>query len=180
MASVIKCDTLKSTTGNTAITISESGVPSFDVPLFDVYLSANQSVTSGALELVELDEVAVDTHGWWSENVPPGQTPPGTYRYTPQLAGYYWINGMVGVSGSNAMSLQGGYLYKNGSQYTVFHLNRATVNSSYYFTGGLPIYLNGTTDYVTLIGRITNTGSPVLVGSPLAGCRLSGYFLRGA
>jgi len=173
MASVLKVDTIKSLAGNEAMTISEGGVPQFNTPFFDVYLSANQSVTNDALSLVQLNTVVVDTHGWFSTS---------TYRFTPQLAGYYWINGMVAVTGATSMTLQAGYIYKNGAQYTVFHIGRQTVNSSYYFSGGLPIFLNGTTDYVTLIGRIANTGSPALIGQAdgTQGCRLSGYYLRGA
>lgn len=175
MASVLKIDTIKSLTGNEAITISESGVPQLNTPMFDVYLgiAANQPITSNEFELVELDTVVVDTHGWFDTN---------THRFTPQMAGYYWINGLVGVTGGTSTSLQAGYIYKNGSLAMIIAINRATTASSYYFAGGSLFYLNGTTDYVTLIGRGVYGSTPALVGTSdgTAGCRLSGYLLRAA
>ena len=165
--------------GTDALTVSDAGVVTFaqqpvnPVPAFDVYLSDDQSVTSGANTLVELDTVVLDTNSWFSTS---------TYKYTPQIAGYYWIQGQIGVTGSAGMSLQAGYIYKNDAQYGILYIGRQTVNSSYYFGNGFLIYFNGTTDYVTLIGRTTNTGNPSLVGNAegTAGCRMSGYFVRPA
>ena len=147
MASVIKVDTIKSTTGNTALTISESGVPQLNVPLFKAIPTANQNITSAAWTKVTLDNVLYDTNGYFD-----GTT---NYRYTPQIAGYYQFHGYIrnNSSGLTTVSID---IYKNGSSGQEYRVIVST-SSAVGTTVTTVMYMNGTTDYVELYGNITGT-----------------------
>lgn len=177
MASVIKCDTLKSTTGNTAITISESGVPQLQVPAFRAYLSADQSFSTTTVTLVEFDTVTgdggFDTNNWFNTT---------THRYTPQIAGYYFIGGTLRITGTN-ITRYGTFIYKNGEHYlqgTIVN-TAATSNASSIGSSTL-MYLNGSTDYVEFYGFAVAT-SPVFdyLGSQPTGSNVfEGFLVRAA
>lgn len=170
MASVIKVDTIKSTTGNTALTISESGVPQLNVPAFDVVLSANQSVTAATATVIQLDSVQFDTNNYWDAS---------NFRYTPQIAGYYQFNGQVYGIASNEDAVFGGF-FKNGADTLVrsdirlvpggTDISLAILNFSWVF------YMNGSTDNVQLF--IYVNGTTTTAGAFYS--RLSGFLVRAA
>jgi len=81
--------TIKSITGNDAITISESGVPQLEVPAFRVLRTTNQALTSGVSSIVQFDTTAFDTNSRWDA---------ANYRFTPQIAGYYWLSTILHLS----------------------------------------------------------------------------------
>lgn len=79
------------------------------------------------------------------------------YRYTPQVAGWYWINLNISINNGGGHShLMTSYLYKNGAQYATFegggggganpdykrYGNNNSINMSSI------IQLNGSSDYV--------------------------------
>ena len=79
------------------------------------------------------------------------------YRYTPQVAGWYWVNLNISINNGGGHShLMTAYLYKNGSQYATFegggggsgadHYNRYGDNNSINMSS--IIQLNGSSDYV--------------------------------
>lgn len=174
MASVLKVDTIKSLTGNEAITISESGVPQLNVPAFRAGLSSNQSVTSATNTIVDLDTVSqdktFDTHGWFDTV---------NHRYTPQTAGYYWINGVLRTTGTN-ISRTLVYLYVNGVSFIQGTSNNPVSSASpQVLLVSSVMYLNGSTDYVQLLGQVTAT-SPVFASGNSSGCFLEGFLVRAA
>ena len=79
------------------------------------------------------------------------------YRYTPQVAGWYWVNLNISINNGGGHShLMTAYLYKNGSQYATFegggggsgasNYNRYGDNNSINMSS--IIQLNGSSDYV--------------------------------
>lgn len=139
-------------------------------PTFSAYASANQSITSATWTKVTLGTEDFDTALCFASN-----------RFTPNVAGYYQIQGSVRV---NSTTLSGGAaaIYKNGLPYRagdLLPLPSAT-SSDAQFTVGCTLYLNGSTDYVELFGQATG-GTPKFsyAGSSSATTsHFSGHFLR--
>jgi hypothetical protein len=175
MASSLKLDTIKSLAGNEAITISESGVPSLNVPAFRAYQNADQNVTSNTETKVQINTKTgnefFDTHNWFDTS---------NYRYTPQIAGYYSFSGTIRFAGSS-QTVQAIYFYKNGSTYNVGGISRIATSSSIHLNMSDIIYLNGSTDYAELFGLVTATSGTLFdFASPTATSIFSGFLVRGA
>ena len=172
MASVIKVDTIKSTTGNTALTISESGVPLLNVPAFEVYPTDDQTLTNNTDTVAVLDAVEYDTNSWFNT---------GTYRYTPQIAGYYFFRAFIVLSLSGSVTTQQCKIAKNG---TIIHrtIDRFTLASSYYQECTGVLYLNGTTDYAEMRVQGTGTTTCSLLAGATSQTRssFSGFLVRAA
>lgn len=103
-------------------------------PAFSVYASAATSLTGATLTKVQLQTEVFDTNNNF-DNVT-------NYRFTPTVAGYYFVTGTVyTASGANLFQPA---IYKNGSllQYGTYLAQISTIN-------GL-MYLNGSTDYIEL------------------------------
>lgn len=142
-------------------------------PTFSAYANANQNPTTSTATKVILQVKEWDTANCFDNTT--------NYRFTPNVAGYYQINGMLrwGSSG-NALNVWVA-IYKNGSVY-----KRASEIGSTYTSGGQitlseMIYLNGSTDYVELWGYVQGT-SPSwdgTSGSPYSS-RMSGFLARSA
>jgi len=151
------------------------------MPAFRGYLSADQFISSSVETKVNIDKVTgegfFDTNGYWSENVEPGETPPGLYRYTPQVPGYYFFMGNIRTGGTN-QSVQYVSIFKNGAQYEVGEIQRA-INIVDVVVSSL-VYMNGTSDYVELFGYITATSPFFDYASNSATCFFSGFLVRAA
>ena len=126
-------------------------------PTFAAYRNADQSITTNTWTKVQLN-----TEEWDTANAFDSST---NYRFTPQVAGYYQINGGIYAGASGTITRIIIAIYKNGSIYkmgnyiapiTADSLRGVAVVSSM-------VYFNGTTDYVELYGYITATG-PVFAG----------------
>ena len=136
-------------------------------PAFSAYLAANQTVTANVLTKVTLNTELFDTNSNFDSTT--------NYRFTPTVAGYYLIIGSVIASGSGLNAY--GYIYKNGSQYTLLgSFPSASGSSSPILSGSSIISFNGTTDYVEL--WITTGGTTAQGGS--VGTFMNGCLLRSA
>lgn len=81
-----------------------------------------------------------------------------TGRFTPTVAGYYQVSASAdfGANGISACSIVAASIYKNGSAY--FSSGTAVTGSSYgSYSPSTVVYLNGTTDYVSVF-VFQNTG----------------------
>ncbi len=173
MASIIKVDTIQDQDGNNiinensnTITIGKSGDTvqvasgaSFtgvtNTPAFEAHLSADQSVSDGVLTKAEVDTVVLDTDNCFDTS---------THRFTPTVAGRYFVYAKVCMSGSADASVRDiqTRIYKNGTSYanTDFRYDNNDI------ARGSPvciaiIQMNGTTDYLEMFGYInTISGSP--------------------
>lgn len=92
-------------------------------------------------------------------------------RFTPNVAGYYQINGAIQFA-SNTYAVRAA-IYKNGSVYS-YGVAAATGVSA---TVGCLVYMNGTTDYVELFGYSATTQNAV-AGADLT--YLDGFLARAA
>lgn len=135
-------------------------------PAFRAYANAVTSIPNNALTKVNLGAEDYDTANCFASS-----------RFTPNVAGYYWISG-----GIRCENLLAGYcaIYKNGTLHSVgAHANAGMYNS----TVSDLVYLNGTTDYVELFayqgsGGTANMGTQFSPASALTW--MSGFLARAA
>jgi len=149
---------------NTATLPAATGtvMVSGNMPAFSAYMSSStQSVTTGTFTKVQLNAKTFDTANCYDATT--------NYRFTPNVAGYYQVNGLVGCSASSA-TIYIATIYKNGAEFCrgndlrgssgFMTLSSCTVSSL--------IYLNGSTDYIELYGYIAGT-SPLFNGTSMTG-----------
>jgi len=152
--------TLPASTG----TVMVSG----NMPAFSVYrgTGGQQSVSSQVFTKVQLNTENFDTANCFDSTT--------NYRFTPNVAGYYQMNGSLYFTGT--ATVRGIVaLYKNGENLTF-----GNYMDSFNATQGVAVvstlvYMNGSTDYIELYGFIQAT-SPTFVDNPALS--MSGYLAR--
>jgi len=143
-------------------------------PAFAAWLyngGSNQSVSTTTWTKAIIDTEEFDTANCFNTS---------TYRFTPNVAGYYFIQGCIYISYNTTGSTRIiNAIYKNGAEWKK---TQATVTSGYFY-GSTPvsnvIYLNGTTDYVELYGYVQDGSGAVFV-SGQNGSYFSGSMVRAA
>lgn len=107
---------------------------------FDVTANADQTVTAGVLTLLTFPTENVDTEGWY-DNVT-------TNRFTPLLAGTYFLAGFArfagAASGSSSLSI-----YKNGANVSQAAAISPAATHQSLFVAGL-FTANGSSDFFNL------------------------------
>ena len=158
------------TTSSDVLT-SASSITQNDLPLFRAYMSANQALVDSTTTKIAFDTETIDVGSCYDTT---------NYRFLPSVAGYYWVSCMSKFgSNGGAYNQLNGYFYKNGALYSRF----LTMNpdASYHMVSSADlIYLNGSTDYVEVFGRVTvNDGTPYAYGGDSTGGALfSGYLVK--
>lgn len=158
----------------TILTTATAGVP-VNGPAFNAYAGSGQTVTSGVETKVQLNTEEFDTNGCFDSST--------NYRFTPTVAGYYQVNGILRGSASSTLSLIMAILYKNGGLYFRGQENAYSLSGggALQVTISTIVYLNGSTDYLELYGRIDGSGtcSFQASGSPYTS-RMSAALIRSA
>jgi len=111
-------------------------------------LANNQSITNSD---VAINYTSIsDPQGWFDNS---------THKFTPTIAGYYNISysvlwGTGTITSGQQMNTQ---IHLNGS--TQLSISQSIINTSVNFTqsGSVVVYLNGTTDYITITGYSSST-----------------------
>ena len=107
-------------------------------PAFSAYQSSAQTISSNTWTKLSFQTEEFDTASCFDAA--------STYRFTPNVAGYYQLYGGIAVATSSTyMYLQ---FYKNGSGYKVVLNSPAALIAG--ASGSILVYLNGLTDYVEL------------------------------
>lgn len=137
-------------------------------PAFSAYPSAIQSLSSGVATKLQYNTEEFDTANCYNTS---------NYRFTPTVAGYYQVNGMVGVASTSTPAIV--ILYKNGSAFKLGTVSLGSATSYPYSGVSALVYMNGTTDYLELYGL-----SPGGTYNTWSGSSENNYFqaclLRGA
>ena len=149
---------------------NSNGYVATNAPAFSAYLSASQSVTTSTYTKVNIDTEIFDTDSCFDTS---------TYRFTPTVAGYYQVNGIIRSLTSNQTQFII-TIYKNGSEFTVGVQNRDTTSLSNQYSVSDLIYMNGTTDYLELYGYLVGTSPTFNVFSITSTSKFSGYLARAA
>ena len=128
-------------------------------PAFAAYASAAQTVTLATATKVAIDTELFDTASCFDTS---------TYRFTPNVAGYYQVNITIRGFVATAFTTLQGQIFKNGSVFnrlislsTTFSLGQASQLSASDI-----IYLNGTTDYIEFYGQLNGTGTATISYNP--------------
>jgi hypothetical protein len=159
-----------------AVTISGSGGVTYPDgttqavgtgPSFSAYQGSAQTITTATWTKVNLQTEEWDTKGDFNNST--------TYRFTPTVAGYYWINGAVAYNSATVNQPQAS-IYKNGSAYKLLAFTTTGALNYPMVAGSCLVYLNGSTDYVELF-TYHNTGSSVVL-APNTATRLEGFLAR--
>jgi len=159
------------------LTTSSTVLPK--VPMFQVKLGSNQSVSSGVNTKVEFDTEEYDTNNFFDSTT--------NYRFQPTIAGHYHISGglFIDVAGSTITGLTTASVYFNGSTANlgagrIFLRNGNSGDESE--TGGsfsFTVFFNGSSDYLEIFGYIAGGGTRVFLGSSTyKASYLNGFLLR--
>ena len=138
-----------------------------NMPAFSVYVGTTQTIGTGNTK-VAYDTKVFDTASCFNTS---------TYRFTPNVAGYYQFN--VSMVSSTTFTLGEGQIWKNGgsgasSQIQGFEMSTGAANTC--AAAGI-FYMNGSTDYVEAY-IYTSVSSGVFAGSNNS--IFSGCLIRGA
>lgn len=136
-------------------------------PAFRVYKSANQTLTAGVNTKIALDVEDIDTASCFDTS---------TNRFTPNVAGYYQFNALVGLSAASVLDYNYIQIRKNAAL-TNFAIYAPYLGKTSYGSLSILIYMNGTTDYVELYVQATGSGTITVEG---AACSFSGFLARAA
>jgi hypothetical protein len=124
-----------------------------NMPAFSVYANTNQTVTSSAFTKVILNTKTFDTNSNFDSTT--------NYRFTPTVAGYYQLNGIVNGGQSTSTTRLFANIFKNGSQ--VFQGNDISFSGGGSTVSGI-LYMNGSTDYVELYVYVTGVSTALQGG----------------
>ena len=120
-------------TGSSSSTLVGNG------PMLSVWQNALQAVGPGSGNIILFDQEEYDTANAYN---------PATGFFTPQVAGFYLVTVRLQVSsGTYSIQLQ---LGKNGALLRYLDLEQAAGAGQ--LNGSSIVYLNGTTDYLQIIG----------------------------
>lgn len=142
-----------------------------NMPAFSVYRGANQSVSSGAITKVQLNAETFDTANAFDSTT--------NYRFTPQVAGYYQVNGSMRFTGTALTECQV-IIYKNGAGVSYGNYYVLSPQSTLLSIATTLVYLNGTTDYLELYGYVAGTSPVFTYVDPANTCVFTGSLVRGA
>jgi hypothetical protein len=181
--------TLPTTSGTVLTSTSPSSdLPSsINGPSFSAYNNASQTITAATETVAVLNTEEWDTGNCFNNTGSTvtlnGLSVPA-YAFCPNVAGYYQVSANLRFarSGGTFTACIGNF-FKNGSViYRWFELASGTYSTGWNSSGSMLIYLNGTGDYVTLVGSVTGgtgTASFDSAGTPYTS-RLQAALVRGA
>jgi hypothetical protein len=139
-------------------------------PLFNCNASGSFSVPSSTDTKVPINTVVYDTNNCFNTS---------TNRFTPNVAGYYQVQGAVFISPPNNTSGFILQIFKNGALFQQVHRDQYEVNFNQLACGGTIVYCNGTTDYLELYVW-QNGGSTQTFGNNGTVTWFSGAMIRAA
>ena len=167
--STLGIENIEHINGTNAMTVNTSGEVDMvrnNLGIFQVKSNATQSITSNAATVVALNTKVFDVDGYFDTS---------NYRYTPQVAGFYMIYGVISWDPRNADDnvYLDTRIYKNGDNshsdgqapylaasgdvtprgLMSVKMGAAQENS---VSINMLVHFNGSTDYITLVGYIYN------------------------
>ena len=151
--SILKVNTIQDKGGNNLLvsdgagTITSGGLMT-NTPSFFAQLSSDQSVTSATSTKAQVNQVSFDTDNCYDNST--------NYRFTPTIAGKYFVYGSVQANGdvNSGLAYIMSNIRKNGtaiSQNLIDNRNNYGGTSSASYTSVI-VDMNGSTDYLELYG----------------------------
>ena len=144
---------------NTGTLISTGSTFAGTGPAFSVTMSANQSVTTSTYTQVQFNTEDFDTASCYNNTgATVGSIP--AYSFLPNVAGYYQVS--AAIFPNTTVTALNCAIYKNG---TIFKTNGGTTTSAEL---SVLIYLNGSTDYISVFGYLVGTTPAILSTSTVS------------
>jgi hypothetical protein len=135
-------------------------------PAFSAYKSGSATLTSLSNTVVPYNAEYFDTDSWFDTS---------TYRYTPQVAGYYQVNFSASISDAGATGIIYTFLRKNGTDVSSGSSGYYENQRGYGATAGsVLVELNGSTDYLDVTAIQYTGGGNRAFGT----CTFSGFLVR--
>ena len=139
-------------TNTSTITMPNGALSGQNYPAFLAYQGSSQTISNTTATKAEIDTEEFDTDNCYDTS---------TYRFTPTVAGKYFVYAQLSLFGASDIDLARTYIYKNGSllvrgdvdPVNSYPQNRNTVKISY------TIDMNGSTDYVEAFGFLTTSAT---------------------
>ena len=155
---------------NTATLPAATGtvMVSGNMPAFSAYNTGGQTVSNGTWTKITINTKEFDTNNCFDSTT--------NYRFTPTVAGYYQVNGVVAFGSTNASISC--YIYKNGSQFKQGAIAAGSALGTFVNISTL-IYFNGSTDYIELYGY-QNAGSSQTLTGGVTATQFSASMVRSA
>ncbi len=161
MASIIKANQLQDFGGNSIITSDGAGnltTQKTNYPAFEAHLSSSQALTDNTLTKVEFDNEIFDTNNAYDNST--------NYRFTPQVAGKYFVYGDINADplGTATLANAAIYIYKNGVGIRDHEVNfNSNFARRFNISIGCVIDMNGSSDYLEIFTLVNDTsGNPQL------------------
>lgn len=136
--------------------------------IFSAQNAANQTAT-GTLAKITFGTESLDPLSCFANS-----------RHTPNAPGWYRYDTNCAFDASGGITGAESAFYKNGA----VHQYAARVNgldasgSVLTISGGVTVYMNGTTDYMEVYGRVFGTGTLLFVGTSPNICTFEGKFVH--
>ena len=137
-------------------------------PVFFARNNNTQSIPNNTSTKIEFNSEVFDSHGYYDHST--------NYRFTPLLAGYYYITASIYyVNVNNVYAID---IKKNGSRYVNLDFKVDFAGTRSAFISSL-VSFNGSSDYVEIFGYHT-TGSSITIGNgaQYSITEFSGHFVR--
>jgi hypothetical protein len=160
---------LASGTGNlvTVPSVTGTAMVSGNMPAFSAYATTDQSVTSNTNTKITFSTEDFDTASCFASST-----------FTPNVAGYYQINGILRGKTTTTLTDLFITLYKNGSAYARAQ-NGTGASAEAQVVGSWLVFMNGSTDYLELYGVVTSGGTNAFgANSAPITSRFSGSLVR--
>lgn len=159
MSSIIKVNTYQDANGNALfssdgsgnVTTSASGLQ--NTPAFFAYLSADQSITANTATKANINTEVIDTNNDYDNST--------NYRYTPSVAGKYFVFGQLGLASNAASTYKEGWIQirKNGTAIITSVMDmRNGFGFESFVSASMVVDMNGSTDYLEIYGLMDDTG----------------------
>lgn len=140
-----------------------AAAPAASGPAFSATRTSNQSISASTSTKIQVNVETFDTDACYD--------PTTNYRFTPNKAGYYLIQGWLRITHSSGGSYTQLALHKNGNHEFYYFIEPDQLNGGSW-GGDYLMYFNGTTDYVELYAYSAGTDPNV------AGVVFSGTWIR--
>lgn len=117
-------------------------------PTFSAYYNGDTTITSNTWTKLPMDTEEWDTNSCYDTT---------NYRFTPNVAGYYFVEGSFYPYSGAGCSRAICYIFKNGSGHKAGNYIGTYNNVQAIAQVTSMVYMNGTTDYIELYGLATGT-----------------------
>ena len=158
------------TTGSTGVVTQAmlAGSVAGNGPAFSAYLGSNQTINNNVATKLNINIESFDTNNCYNTSL---------YRFTPNVAGYYFATGRVQIPGSNYAIVE---IFKNGTR-AKSGVQSEPINASYSTTVSGLVYLNGSTDFIELYSYQAVTGGASLTAQAAEfACFFDAFMVRAA